>query len=55
MDYVQPPIWISFISIGMMGLQLAWYIGVGVMLYRIWHKVKHLQGQGGAPVSFPGS
>jgi hypothetical protein len=25
-------------------LQLVWYVGVTVMLYKIWRKVKHLPG-----------
>jgi len=25
-------------------LQLAWYVGVAVMLYKIWRKVRHLPG-----------
>jgi hypothetical protein len=25
-------------------LQFAWYVGVAVMLYKIWQKVKHLPG-----------
>jgi hypothetical protein len=44
MDIVQPPMWVSLISVGMMVFQLAWWIGVTVMLFKIWQKVKHLPG-----------
>jgi membrane protein YdbS with pleckstrin-like domain len=44
MDFAQPPIWISFASAFLFIFQLMWSVGVIVMLYRIWRKVKHLPG-----------
>ena len=36
---------VSALPILFIGLfQFAWYIGVAVMLYKIWQKVKHLPG-----------
>ena len=30
--------------IPLVAIQIAWYVGVIVLLYRIWKKVKHLPG-----------
>jgi hypothetical protein len=34
----------GLIAILLMGISLAWYVGVIVLLFRIWNKVKHLPG-----------
>jgi hypothetical protein len=44
MDFVQPPWWVMLLTPALILLQLAWYVGVTVLLIRIWRKVRHLPG-----------
>lgn len=42
MDMMPLPPVLSLIALPFIAIQLAWYIGVIVLLYKIWQKVKHL-------------
>ena len=45
MNELPPPfLFFSFLVLPLILLQLAWYVAVIVLLYKIWQKVKHLPG-----------
>lgn len=42
MDLVQPPLWMMLLTPAFLVLQIAWYVGVTILLVMIWRKVKRL-------------
>jgi hypothetical protein len=44
MDLVQVTPFFPLLFLPLMLVSLAWYVGVIVLLYKIWQKVKHLPG-----------
>lgn len=44
MDLAQAPVFVPLLFLPLMLVSLAWYLGVIVLLYKIWQKVKHLPG-----------
>ncbi|MFN7915712.1 MAG: hypothetical protein U0Q55_10270 [Vicinamibacterales bacterium] len=44
MDLVQPPLWMMLLTPAILVLQIAWSVGVTILLVRIWRKVKQLPG-----------
>jgi len=44
MDLIEPSSLVPFLFLPLMLLSLVWYVGVIVLLYKIWQKVKHLPG-----------
>lgn len=45
MDIVDPGRFgIGLVVTAMMAVQAAWYLGVAVMIWKIWKKVRHLPG-----------
>lgn len=44
MDYVETPIWLTVFAFAVVLVKLSWYLGVGLALWMIWRKVRHLPG-----------